>query len=231
MKHPIKFPGGCLAVALIAETFVKGVRMKRERNKTGRWHFYWTFKGREFEFYAPRRSRLPYYRNLLYVGWIRERKMVAIDYETHAEKVAFLDPAFPDSERAVFFHPALGAPYGATNLTAEERADIIRDIGGEKRYQAIKLERTHERLARAGLEAQAQAIVQHYLSCAKAAMDLRDLLRVIDSARTSEAHLEMIALIVGKIQEGHAKDLGIKLEWLTCEEADRDNYHQFNHQD
>lgn len=43
-------------------------RIIRERNASGRNHWLWEVDGKRFEFYAKGRSRLPYWRNILYKG-------------------------------------------------------------------------------------------------------------------------------------------------------------------
>lgn len=50
------------------------VRIKITRNATNRIHFYWVENGLKYEFYAKGRSKLPYWKNLLYKGCIKRIK-------------------------------------------------------------------------------------------------------------------------------------------------------------
>jgi hypothetical protein len=67
----VRFPGNCLLVALAA--WARGHRLYRMRNRSGRWHFYWTHRdtGQAFEFYTKGASRRSYLRNALTIGEVR----------------------------------------------------------------------------------------------------------------------------------------------------------------
>lgn len=62
-------PGNCIVAALVAWALAPTrTRIRRMRNRVGRWHWYWVRDGQAWEFHAPCRSRLPYWRNALYLG-------------------------------------------------------------------------------------------------------------------------------------------------------------------
>ncbi|WP_256804562.1 hypothetical protein [Pseudomonas putida] len=66
-------PGNCVLAALMAwVASPKATRIRFIRNKSRRWHCIWERGGKAFEFYAPGRSRMPYWRNALYLGHSRE---------------------------------------------------------------------------------------------------------------------------------------------------------------
>lgn len=68
----MRFPGNCLLVALAASA--RGHHLHRMRNRSGRWHFYWTHRdggGQAFEFYTKGASRRSYLRNAITLGEIR----------------------------------------------------------------------------------------------------------------------------------------------------------------
>lgn len=69
----MKFPGNCLVVAYaIWLRHPRTTRIRFVRTNTGRWHCVWERYGRLYDFYAPQRSRFPYWRNAVYLGAVRE---------------------------------------------------------------------------------------------------------------------------------------------------------------
>lgn len=65
--------GNCILSALVAKARnPRKVKIDFIRNRARRWHCTWLVDGKRFEFYAQGRSRLPYWRNLLYSGVVRE---------------------------------------------------------------------------------------------------------------------------------------------------------------
>lgn len=70
----MRFPANCVIVAIamwLAHPLATGIRFVR--NPRGRWHCIWLRSSRAYEFYAPGRTHRPYWQNLLYVGYIRQR--------------------------------------------------------------------------------------------------------------------------------------------------------------
>lgn len=69
----MKLLGNCLACAVAAWLLNPvATRIACTRNRSGRLHFFWIRNGRRFEFYTAGASRLPYWRNALRIGEIRE---------------------------------------------------------------------------------------------------------------------------------------------------------------
>lgn len=67
----MKFPANCLVVALVA-SLRHGSKFRMERNRKGRWHFFWTDRyGFSWEFYCKGASSKSYLQNALYIGEIR----------------------------------------------------------------------------------------------------------------------------------------------------------------
>lgn len=66
-----RFPGNCLVVALVAWLMHPlSTRVRRMRNRVGRWHWYWVRGGAAYEFrgVVPRWP-YPYWRNACYLGY------------------------------------------------------------------------------------------------------------------------------------------------------------------
>lgn len=69
----ISYPSNCVLAAIAAwAKHPRTTRIRFIRNRSHRWHCIWERGGRRFEFYAPNRSRLPYWRNVVYMGTTRE---------------------------------------------------------------------------------------------------------------------------------------------------------------
>ncbi|WP_343590151.1 hypothetical protein [Paracidovorax wautersii] len=69
----MRVPANCLLAALTAKLLhPRTVRLVFARNRARRWHCTWQRNGQAFEFHAPGRSRLPYWRNALYLGEVRQ---------------------------------------------------------------------------------------------------------------------------------------------------------------
>lgn len=69
----MRTPSNCFLAAVIAWALKpRTTRIRFIRNRSRRWHCIWERDGKRFEFYAPGRSRMPYWRNALYVGTTRE---------------------------------------------------------------------------------------------------------------------------------------------------------------
>jgi len=69
----MRFPSNCIVSALVAWLRNPArTRIHFVRTSTRRWHCIWTRDGRRYEFHAPGRSKLPYWRNLVYLGSIRQ---------------------------------------------------------------------------------------------------------------------------------------------------------------
>lgn len=67
----MKFPGNCLVVSIVA-SLRPGTRFRMDRNRMGRWHFFWTdAEGRSWEFYKKGASGKTYLQNSFYVGEIK----------------------------------------------------------------------------------------------------------------------------------------------------------------
>lgn len=69
----MKFPCNCIVAALVARVLSPAqTRISFVRTRAGRWHCIWVRAGHRYEFYAPGRSKLPYWRNLVYLGCVRQ---------------------------------------------------------------------------------------------------------------------------------------------------------------
>ncbi|WP_059440929.1 MULTISPECIES: hypothetical protein [Comamonas] len=69
----MRFPSNCIVSALVAWLLNPvGTQIRFIRTSTRRWHCIWVRDGHRYEFYAPGRSKLPYWRNLVYLGRIRQ---------------------------------------------------------------------------------------------------------------------------------------------------------------
>ncbi|WKL16593.1 hypothetical protein QYQ99_03285 [Comamonas testosteroni] len=69
----MRFPSNCIVSALVAWLLSPAhTRIRFIRTSTRRWHCIWVQNGQRYEFYAPGRSKLPYWRNLVYLGCIRQ---------------------------------------------------------------------------------------------------------------------------------------------------------------
>lgn len=69
----MNLPGNCIVCAVVAWLrHPRSTSIKFVRNKGRRWHCIWVRDGKRFEFYAAGRSRMPYWRNALYLGRARE---------------------------------------------------------------------------------------------------------------------------------------------------------------
>lgn len=68
-----RYPSNCLLAAVLAWCIhPRSVRIRAIRNRAGRLHFIWAREEKRFEFHASGRSRLPYWRNAMYLGSVRE---------------------------------------------------------------------------------------------------------------------------------------------------------------
>lgn len=69
----MRVPANCVIAALAAWVMrPRSTRLRFMRNRARRWHCTWEHGGWWFEFYAPGRGGLPYWRNALYLGSVRE---------------------------------------------------------------------------------------------------------------------------------------------------------------
>jgi hypothetical protein len=69
----VKIAANCVIAAVAAWALhPRSTRIRFVRNRARRLHCIWERAGRRFEFYAPGRSKLPYWRNALYVGTVKE---------------------------------------------------------------------------------------------------------------------------------------------------------------
>lgn len=68
----MRVPGNCVLAAVGAWIMrPTQVRILFVRNRSRRLHCIWKMGGVRYEFYAPGRSRLPYWRNIVYMGTVR----------------------------------------------------------------------------------------------------------------------------------------------------------------
>jgi len=86
------------------------------------------------------------------------------------------------------------------------------------RFSQLEIERRYNELMQWGVEAQAEALANHYLSMAQQAKDLYEVVqyrRLCNDPKHRYDSIELLCRLVKDLKRNHAHDLGIELKWET----------------